>query len=58
MIESEDGIVIHTKNRYIDPFVISKGRILENHGKMRNDVNAFLNASQDQKLTGEFEYGR
>lgn len=58
VIESEDGIIIHTKNRYIDPFVVSKGRILENHDKMRNDVNAFLNASQDQKLTGEFENGR
>ena len=58
VIESKDGIIIHTKKRYIDPFVVSKGRILENHDKMRNDVNAFLNASQDQKLTGEFENGR
>ena len=49
-------IAEYTKKRYIDPFVVSKGRILENHDKMRNDVNAFLNASQNQKLIGEFKW--
>ena len=47
-----DGIVIHAKKRYINPAVDGKGRMTDIESNFRDAVQAFLDDSQDVRLTG------
>ena len=55
---AEDGIIIHAKKRYIDPFVLGLGRISQFSDKMNSEIESFLNESQDERLIGVYENGR
>lgn len=55
---AEDGIIIHAKKRYIDPFVLGLGRISQFSDKMNSEIELFLNESQDERLIGVYENGR
>ena len=55
---AEDGIIIHAKKRYIDPFVLGLGRISKFSDKMNSEIESFLNDSQYEKLIGVYENGR
>ena len=44
--------VIHAKKRYINPLVSGKGRVYDLEGGFRDELDAFLNQSQDGWLFG------
>ncbi len=46
------GRVIPAKKRYIDPLIAGKGRLTQWNAAFRAEVNAFLNASQEEPLYG------
>lgn len=48
----EDGIVVRAKKRYIDPLVSGIGRVSQIDTTFRNEVEAFLEQSQDVPMAG------
>lgn len=57
--EDESGIIIHAKKRYIDPYVLGKGRMSQISDTIKNEIDYFLyHDSQEEKLIGVFKNGR
>ncbi len=59
VIEDETGIIIHAKKRYIDPYVLGKGRMSQISDTIKNEIDDFLyHDLQEEKLIGVFKNGR
>ncbi len=59
VIEDESGIIIHAKKRYIDPYVLEKGRMRQISDTIKHEIDAFLyQDAQEEKLIGVFKDGR
>lgn len=56
--ESDTGICIYAKKRYIDPYVLGKGRICSIRDTIKHDVDSFLKDDMHEKLIGECQDGR
>lgn len=56
--ESENGIVIHAKKRWINPLVEGKGRVLSLHAELNRQAEEFIHETQDIKLEGVFKDGK
>ncbi len=57
--EDGNGIVIHAKKRYIDPYVRDCGRISQYSDRISSEINDFLNHDdQNEKLIGVFRDGK
>ncbi len=59
VIEDDSGIVIHAKKRYIDPYVLGKGRMSHISDTIKHEIDDFLYQDlQEEKLIGVFKNGR
>lgn len=59
VIEDESGMIIHAKKRYIDPYVLEKGRMSQISDTIKNEIDDFLyHDLQNEKLIGVFKNGR
>ena len=56
--KSDEGICIHAKKRYIDPYVLGKGRICSIRDTIKHDVETFLEEDMHDKLIGECQDGK
>ena len=56
--QEQDGICIPSKKRYIDPYVIGKGRICSIRDTIKREVDAFLQEDLQEKLIGVCKDGR
>lgn len=59
VIEDEAGMIIPAKKRYIDPYVLGKGRMSQISDTIKNEIDDFLyHDLQNEKLIGVFKNGR
>ena len=59
VIEDKSGMIVHAKKRYIDPFVLEKGRMSQISDTIKNEINDFLYQDlQEEKLIGVYKNGR
>lgn len=56
--ESETGIVIHAKKRWINPIVKGRGRILDINEELGRTVTSWLKESQNRQLEGVYKDGK